>query len=122
MAKTKLNTDLDKSVKKQKKLEKPIEEDEIVPIEEDDGDVPADVTEETAEDDPTIYTMGDIIVDDGSPDDDDKKLLASNAKKKTEEEVEEEDDEIWLEDVDVFPVADPYLDLEGYDPENEYYD
>ncbi|MEO6729541.1 MAG: hypothetical protein ABIM99_06495 [Candidatus Dojkabacteria bacterium] len=124
MAKSKLNTDLDKSAKKIKKV-KPTEEEEIVadpvlteePILGEIGDdgYPTEVSPE--EDDDTTYTMGEIQVAEGNDSEevDLKKVPVTEA-------TEEDEDAEWVDEEVSMKDEDPYLDGESFDIDNPYSD
>lgn len=152
MAKNKksaLNTDLDESVKdlhsdddlidmdllddeeqstnsKQSKKKSQISDSEdiedslpVIPTDED--DLTAPVTEEDAEDD-SIYTMGEIVVEENADENDDLRILQTGIKaaKKEEDDADEDDDESldWEVDLD---GSDPFLEDDDYDPEEDAY-
>ncbi|MFS8130992.1 MAG: hypothetical protein ACMG57_03360 [Candidatus Dojkabacteria bacterium] len=121
MAKSKLNTDLDKSAKKIKKT-KPLDEEVVVvdvpvladePVLGEDG-YPTEVSPE--EDDDTTYTMGEIQVAEGNDSEevDLKKAPVSEA-------TEEDEDAEWVDEEVSMKDEDPYLDAESsYDGDNPW--
>ncbi|GAB4284093.1 MAG: hypothetical protein Kow0081_1050 [Candidatus Dojkabacteria bacterium] len=105
--KKKLNTDLDDAILKDDEVEKEL------------------VADEDQVDDDTLYTMGDILVDDGSIDEDDEdlKILSQASNSISSAGHDDEDDDIWAGDLNsVIDPSDDFLDLEDYDPEEDYYD
>lgn len=107
--------DLDESVK-----DLHIDEDlPVIPTDEDDLTSP--VPEEDAEDD-SIYTMGEIVVEENADENDDLRILQTGIKaaKKEEEDLDEDDDDSvdWEVDLD---GSDPFLEDDDYDPEEDAY-
>lgn len=110
--KSKLNTDLDDSLKK---LSKPTNSDDIMddPLA---GDVPDDVIiSEAAEEDDVTYTMGKIQVSDNADNESDDIDLS---KAPSQENSDDEDGVEWLDDDVSMKDEDPYLDMEGFDLDN----
>lgn len=119
--KTKLNTDLDDSLKS---MVVPDEGDifsdaDPAPVVDDDLVIPADVVvpEEESADGEITYSMGDILyADDSDADDDDKQILQVGTTTLKAEE-EEDEDEDWTEDEINMDDTDPFLDDADFDPE-----
>lgn len=119
MAKSKLNTDLDKSAKKIKKTKSkdevvddslPVVDEQVVTSED---EFPTEVSPE--EDDDATYTMGEIqVAENGDNEEVDLKKAPPSDSSDDDEDDEWVDEEVNMQDVD------PYLDEADYDMDNPY--